>query len=85
MMEFYGFVRTADGLRLEEGKRPDWIRPRNHNFLRLTRILRCCTLLRLDTERRELYGILMERADRYPCMEESVPFWRKAMEPKVVV
>jgi len=37
---------------------PQWLTPRNHNYLRLTRILKCLGLAGLDKEKNSLKGAL---------------------------
>ena len=66
MLRFYGF-------RLQEGEPPavvpspdhevriaEWLTPGNHNFLRMTRILRSMTLLGRESEARALLACLHE-------------------------
>jgi hypothetical protein len=65
MVGFYGYrISTADGTLTLEGtvdqaaRRHVWLTPFNHNFLRITRILRSTTLLGLAGEARAFYSEL---------------------------
>ncbi|MBR3043990.1 MAG: hypothetical protein IKQ91_01750 [Oscillospiraceae bacterium] len=84
MMRFYGFGRnergqlviTASRIRM----RMTWLNRGNHNFLRLTRILRSLHLLGVLDLERELFAILHDLANEYPFL--SVPYnkyWEKAV------
>jgi hypothetical protein len=60
----------------------NWLRPGNHNHLRITRILRCCALAGLDAEARvflkRLEAIYSE--SRGKISAESLRYWREAVE-----
>lgn len=64
MCAFYGFAVTEDGLLALAAGFPErarvWLTPRNHNFLRLTRIMRSTRLLGLDGESASLFAALQE-------------------------
>ena len=73
MLAFYGLVldESAD----EPGITPapdfarqarNWLRPGNHNLLRLTRILRCLTLLGLPEHARALLRCLRRLDGEHP-------------------
>jgi hypothetical protein len=83
MLRFYGFRPAADGIvRGEdfEQRAEDWLVIGDHNFLRITRILRCCTLLGLEAEARAFPAALEEvysgHADTIG--ERTMAFWRGA-------
>jgi hypothetical protein len=58
-----------------------WIAP-NHNWLRITRILGCLSLLGLETEVRALFARLEQfyRQARFPISERTYRFWRDASQ-----
>ena len=69
MMNFYGFEIDVDGTDLAAplklkwtdnatARFKVWVRPKNHNHLRLTRIIRCLRVLGLDSEAQTLYTAL---------------------------
>jgi hypothetical protein len=88
MLAFYGFaLGDADGgvqIAPTPGfrRRSDaWLRRGNHNLLRLTRILRCLTLLGLGTQARALLAAL-EAVDRGGAVVGPVTlrYWRDAVQ-----
>ena len=85
ILTFLGLTMT--GTALTEGpnfaqRSPDvWAAP-NHKWLRITRILRCLTLLGLETEAGALFAWL-ERAygrRRFPITAETFRFWSEALK-----
>lgn len=87
MLNFYGFLRVE-----EEGvdyivKSPDfksrtqeWVTPHNHNFLRITRILRSITLLGLSAYAAKFFDLLEELYLENPNIIGTVSFqyWEAA-------
>ena len=61
--------------RFYEGS-PHWITPGNHNYLRITRILKCLKLLGLDAEAAAFFEYLAGLRPRVPA--RSFDFWRDA-------
>jgi hypothetical protein len=89
MLRFYGFalqngpkVVPAENFRRRAA---NWLRPFNHNHLRITRILKCCALVGLDAEAHALLACLedlaaQERAKSHAAISpESLRFWRDAV------
>ena len=79
MLAFYGF-----GQGLERGARPGgdrWITPGNHNFLRISRMLRSLHLLGCDAQAASfllaLESLAQERAGR-PIGDVTLRHWRAA-------
>jgi hypothetical protein len=64
MLNYYGFALAADGRSIAPS--PDfeaksgWIYPSNHNFLRITRILKSLMLLSFQDEARMMFAALKE-------------------------
>ncbi len=61
LLAFYGFRDTGETLELTENfneRVQNWLTPMNHNFLRITRILRSLTLLGLDEEAKRFFDTL---------------------------
>ena len=58
----------------------NWLTPDNHNFLRLTRIMRSCSLLGLGDAARALLAALEEVYADAPRIvgERTIGFWRRA-------
>jgi Opioid growth factor receptor (OGFr) conserved region len=59
---------------------PDvWAYP-NHNWLRITRILRCLSLLRFDREARAFFARLeaMDGSRKFPISAETFQYWSEA-------
>jgi hypothetical protein len=86
LLTFLGLARTEDG-RVVEGanfaaRAPDvWAYP-NHNWLRISRILRSLTLLGLQTEARALYAYLEDvyRHRKSPIPAETFRYWTAAVQ-----
>jgi hypothetical protein len=65
MLPFYGLDYDEECARVSEGvnyaqRAPNLIRPDNHNFLRLTRIIECLRLFEFQAEADALYDWLIE-------------------------
>jgi hypothetical protein len=86
ILSFLGLAQSQDGKVVEgpnfaERARDVWAYP-NHNWLRITRILRSLKLLGLEKESRAL---LERRADfhrtnRYPIGADTFRYWTAAVE-----
>lgn len=85
MLRFYG-LELRPGPVVE--RRPEfaraaenWLTADNHNHLRITRILRCCSLLGLGRQARAFHQALEEIARNYPgrVTARSLEFWRNAV------
>ena len=92
ILRFYGFDLEGTGHRASVVRRPDfdtraenWVTPQNHNFLRITRILRSLSLLGLADEARAFLAALEAlykeaRAERI-IGARTLAFWRNAVPP----
>ncbi len=89
MLGFYGLQRRRmpdgtviiePGARFAERQR-NWLRPYNHNHLRLTRILQCLATLGLEDDARALQQCLLDIAESHPgsITQETIAFWRWAV------
>ncbi len=70
--QFYGAYRTD--------KKPHWLTPRNHNYLRMTRILRCLTALWFVNEAGRLNDWLHQLYDEELVGKETLAFWDNAIK-----
>lgn len=84
MLAFYGFAldETGDALRVVPAadfvrQSRHWLRPGNHNLLRLTRILRCLTLLGLPEHARALLACLEGVGGGVGAV--TLGYWREAV------
>jgi hypothetical protein len=94
MMKFYGFeVRAGEHIMVTrapnfEAKAKGWRSPGNHNHLRITRILRCLTLLGLDAEAKAFLECLAEiyedeqNKSVSAISDETMQYWREAVDVK---
>ncbi len=81
MLQFYGFER--DDYRIiklgddYEIRAPEWQDKRNHNYLRLTRIMRSLTLMNLNMYAIALHVCLLECVGKNPehFNETTLQFW----------
>jgi hypothetical protein len=90
MMNFYGLeVRSGEQLTVTRApnfaaKATVWLSPGNHNHLRITRILRCLSLLGLEAEAKAFLECLAEiyKAERkkpVPAIsDDTMLYWRGA-------
>ena len=85
ILTFLGLKRTADGSVIEGPNFGDrapevWDYP-NHNWLRITRILRCLCLLGLKGEARALFARLdaLYSGRKYPITAETFQYWSDAV------
>lgn len=86
ILTFLGLRQDADGAILEgenfSTRAGDvWDYP-NHNWLRITRILRSLTLLGLEAQAQSLYRRLeaFYRSRRFPIPEDTFRYWSKAVQ-----
>jgi Opioid growth factor receptor (OGFr) conserved region len=90
MMSFYGLELRA-GVQITVTRAPNfatkatnWLSPGNHNHLRITRILRCLTVLGLEPEAKAFFGCLAEiygdeQNKPLPAIsDETMAYWRRA-------
>lgn len=63
-------------------ERPFWIRPGNHNYLRMTRIIKCCKLLGHDAWAEFFYKVAMDLYEKYPkdVGRETANYWTEALQ-----
>lgn len=88
MLDFYGFILTMENGFLEiikhkdfEEKAKNWITPRNHNFLRITRILKSLNLLG-KSRFAKLFLINLENVykdNQDTIGQKTLDYWRKAV------
>ena len=86
MLSFYGFRLAGGTTHIERAPNAseriaDWFRPGNHNFLRLTRIMRSLSVLGLHDHARALLGQLEQLYSEHPQIvgERTIGFWRGAV------
>lgn len=75
MLAFYGFARDGDEIGPHDGVRRPWMAPRDHNHLRLTRILTHLREVGLHPLARSLQHRILEVEGP---SERSHSFWRQA-------
>src|SRR5690606_24745071 len=90
LLAFYGFeIREAAGGESVVIRAPrylersrNWMTPGNHNFLRISRILRALTLLGLETEARAfLVALETVHAENDAVIGPvTLTYWRRAVE-----
>lgn len=87
MLDFYGFRQIARGLEWKgtfPRRAENWLTPGNHNFLRITRILRCLTLCGLEKEAKQFFDAL-DRTHKHPqykaAIGNSFDYWKAQIPP----
>lgn len=82
MLEFYGFVCKDNGIVPVIGRTEmivKWLNLRNHNFLRITRILGCLSIVGYGDLAKEWLDALEEETKDLHYVEKSKEFWREAV------
>ncbi len=98
MLQFYGFELTcnprgtntaAEDLAYQVRPGPNfrsasrnWVTRFSHNHLRITRIIRCCRVLGLETEASAFFDALLRIVEekRGVISQKTVMFWRRAAQ-----
>ena len=91
MLNFYG-LESRSGERIAvtrasnfAAKAVGWFSPGNHNHLRITRILRCLTVLGLEAEAKAFFECLVEiykneQNNPLPAIsDETMLYWKKSL------
>ena len=83
MCQFYGINPDDIHNPIEDHKKIfSWVTPRNHNFLRLTRMIRCLRMLGLPNLADNLHASLIELCNipslRAIITEETINYWNQA-------
>jgi hypothetical protein len=86
MLSFYGFRLAHGTTRIERAPNAteriaEWLGPSNHNFLRLTRIMRSLTVLGLEEYARSLLSQLehLYRESPHIVGDLTIGHWRRAV------
>jgi hypothetical protein len=91
MINFYGLeARSGEQITVTRApnfaaKAAGWLSPGNHNHLRITRILKCLSLLGLEAEAQAFFGCLSEiyeddRNKPTPAIsDETMLYWKEAV------
>ena len=84
MLDFYGLEIAGDEIRRAPSfteRATNWLTPGNHNFLRLTRILKSLSLLGLHDRATQLLACLEEiyAAHGRVIGDRTLSFWRQAV------
>ncbi|RYG34857.1 hypothetical protein EON81_14375 [bacterium] len=77
MLAFYGFKRVDDELGAHDGCQSHWLRPSDHNHLRLTRILTFLSLTGREKLAQSLANRLLELPES-TVSSRTREFWRDA-------
>jgi Mg-chelatase subunit ChlD len=70
-------------MRSSDASVADWLTPRNHNFLRLTRILKSLSIVDAAPLARALLQALEQIVAERPSIaeERTLEYWRQAVPP----
>jgi len=88
MLRFYGLeMKTGHQINVNPNKKArvmEWMRPGNHNYLRITRILKSLSLLGLEKDARALFDCLLDiyaaqDAHRPLIPAQTFQFWKAAI------
>ena len=75
---FYGIGTYDDRM-----KQDRWCRDKNHNLLRITRIIRCLRLFGLEKEAKDFYDKVIVVANRCGINKNTYTYWNMALNDKV--
>lgn len=78
MEKFYGLGEYED-----EQKQMRWCKDRDHNLLRITRIIRCLRLFGMENEATDFYDKVSRVADRRGISPITLFYWEKAYNDDV--
>jgi hypothetical protein len=93
MLQFYGLQHQEDNqgkavvIQSEDypSRKQEWVRRFDHNYLRITRILKCLMVFRLKDEAQAFYECLrqiyQENSDFIG--DETFQYWTKAVSPRL--
>jgi hypothetical protein len=85
MLRFYGFQQQANGVVVRSSAYPtkiqNWLKARNHNFLRITRILKSLCLHGLQSDAAAFLKALEEvyEENKLVIGEKSMNFWKGSL------
>ncbi|HIK14447.1 MAG TPA: hypothetical protein IGS53_04030 [Leptolyngbyaceae cyanobacterium M33_DOE_097] len=91
MLLFYGLQREQQNGAIAihraanyPQRKSEWVQPFNHNFLRITRILKCLRLFGLRTEAEAFYACLhsIYQENSQQIGHETFQYWMKAVQVK---
>jgi hypothetical protein len=87
MLGFYGFVLSGPSIQLSDdfgARSAGWITEQNHNYLRITRILKSLKIFGLESEALGLFNILDRVYKEYNSTgfisAETYGYWVRAVE-----
>lgn len=62
-------------------KHPSWVKKNNHNYLRITRIIKFCRLMGNENLARSFYDLGLKYYNHFPkeIGEKTLKFWQDAM------
>lgn len=81
--KFYKFLCMEDRNTISNELVPIWITPHNHNFLRITRVIKSALLLKQHNVAEKFYSYAREMYEKYPEIigDETLKFWVAAYYP----
>lgn len=78
---FLAGERICEFLLENFAEKPTWIKLHNHNFLRMTRIIKCYTLFGIMPLAKNFHNLAMYYYQKFPKVigEETIKFWNDAI------
>jgi len=62
-----------------------WVEPKNHNHLRMTRVIHCLKILGLEKCAQAFYEAITDVAKEFPVINQvTLDYWRKASLPSTL-
>lgn len=78
MANFYGFDFSKVN-KEDRGLSKHWVSPHNHNYLRITRILKSLVLFGNQSVASYFYGLLVDMKEFEDIPSETIKFWHDAV------
>lgn len=78
-LRFRAFFKLDD-----EDDKHAWCVERNHNLLRITRIVRSLRIFGLEEQAKECYDDALKIAQRHLISQKTLHFWQKAMNDPIM-
>lgn len=79
MLDFYGF-EYRNGNIIDKKETKHWINKGNHNYLRITRILKSLKIFGLEAEAIIFYEALLKLSCTEKIDEKSIKYWEEAIK-----
>jgi hypothetical protein len=78
MSDFFGIGKYTD-----KSKQINWCNENNHNLLRITRIIRCLRIFRLESQADNFHRNVVRVLEEFPIIGDTKSYWDKALQDPI--